>query len=116
MLRPVTVGRNSLDDRARLGNYAAVLQSANLRGYIVTPQYAVHGVGDIRVNDDPIPALYLHQYVECRGRFALQHCFLSASPSGLDVAQRDRLDTADQIRKGRVHYQVVQRVAVGRCD
>ena len=76
-------------------------------------QDRVDRCGHVVVYGHPLAVLDLDQDVERRRRPALQHRFLGAAPAGLLIAQRHALDAADQIRKGGVDQEVLQRDAVG---
>ena len=58
----------------------------------------------------------LDDYLESGRRFALQNGLLRAALLGLLIGKRDGLDAADEVRQGRVHQQIFQRIAVGRAD
>ena len=96
-------------------NHAFNIQPSNLRAYREATQEGVDGGRDFRVHSHPVPCLYLHQRVERWRRLALQHALLAASPSSLFVTQRDRLNSAHQVRKRRVQEQILQSVAM-RCS
>src|SRR5258708_19460694 len=61
-------------------------------------------------------SLYLHQHVESWRRTTFQHDFLRTAPPRLLVGERDRFDTADQVRKRGIEQQVVGRLTVRRAD
>ena len=75
------------------------------------PQQVVDGVADVRVHPPPVALQNLDGDVKRRRRGALQHRFLDAAPARLLVAQRHRLDAADQVVQRGVLEQVAQLVA-----
>ena len=95
---------------------AALVQPANLGDDGVAAQPLVNHVGHVVVDCQPFPALYLHNYVEGGRGLTLQHRLLGAAIARFLVTEGDSLNAAHQIRQRGVHYQVVQRVAVGRGD
>ena len=58
----------------------------------------------------------LHQGIEGRRRLTFENGFLRSTATGFFVAQRDGVNSAEQIRKRGVHQKVVERVAVRRRD
>ena len=66
------------------------------------------------MHHDFVPALYLHENVECWRSAPLAHRLLRAAPPRLNVAQRNRLNAAHKVGQRGVHDEIVQRVAVRR--
>ena len=79
-------------------------------------QDRVDRLGHAAVDDDAVALHDLDDDVERRRRLALEHRLLRAAASRLLVAERDRLDAADEVGERRVEHQVVERVAVGGAD
>ncbi len=96
--------------------HPGLVAPTQLRREHVTPQHGVDGLGHVGVDGNAIAILDLHDDVECRRGLALQHRLLRPSPPCLVVAERDRLDAADEVGQGRIHHQVVEVVAVGGAD
>ena len=57
-----------------------------------------------------------HERVECRRSLAFEHGFLRSAAARFFVAERDRVNSAEQIRERRIHQKVVERVAVRGRD
>ena len=79
-------------------------------------EHGVHGLRHVVIDRDSLVRLDLDEHLECRRGLALEHALLCSSAAGLLVAQRDRLDAADEVRERRIQHEVLERVAVRGRD
>ena len=80
------------------------------------PEQGIDRSGHVVVYGQVLPVLDLDDDVKGGRRFALQHRFLRAPPTGFLVTQRDRLDAAYQIAQSGVLEEIVEGDAVGGAD
>src|SRR5437867_4253988 len=64
---------------------------------LLAAQQAIDRARHIAIHSHAIPALNLDQHIEGRGCLTLQHSLLRSTAARLLVAERHRLDAADQI-------------------
>ena len=95
---------------------AAFVAPAQLRRHGVPAQHRVDRLGHVGVDGHAVAGLDLDDHVEGGRRLALEHALLGPPAARLLVAQRHRLDAADEVGERRVQHEVVEVVAVGRAD
>ena len=76
-------------------------------------QQLVHRGGHIPMHQPAVAAVHFHRLGERRFRRPFQHGFLGAAAARLLIAQRDRLDAANEVAEGGVFDQIGQGIAVG---
>ena len=97
--------------------YLAIFaHGSDLRRDGEAPQPLVDYLGDIVVDGQFVPALYLDHHVKRRRGLAFQDALLGSPVPGFLISQGHGLNAANQVGKCGVHDQVVQGVAVGRGD
>src|SRR5581483_2847564 len=106
-------GRGRLLDDAHL---VVLAQLAHFGGHLVAAQERIDRLGDVAVDGDALPALDLDDDVEGRRRLALEDRLLRAAAARFLIAERDRLDAADEVGQRRVQHQVFQLGAVRGGD
>jgi hypothetical protein len=97
-------------------NLPVSLARAPLARRCFVAQQCINGAGDIGIHNNFITPDQFDQHAKGWRRLAFQHGFLGAAAAGLFIAQRYRLDAADQIGKSRVQHQVRQRHPMGSAN
>ena len=82
----------------------------------VAAQQRVDDFADVLVDREPVAILNLDQHVERRRRLALEHGLARAAAARFLIGERHGGDAAHQVGEGRVHQQVLERLAVRGAD
>ena len=96
--------------------FAVVFDPSALQGDAEAPEHLVDGLPDVERDEDVVAALDLDEDVEGWRGLAFEDGLLGASPAGLDVAERDSLNAADEVGEGGVLDEVFEGVAVRGGD
>ncbi len=75
-------------------------------------QESIDSLGHVTMHGHPVVIYNFHHHAKGGWSLALQDRFLRVPSLGFLISQGDRLDAADEVGQRRVHYQVLQSVAM----